>query len=141
MEDVVRQKSISIGSDDSRISTATSRLREAKLAVTKASLIEQQTASKNKKALQLELAKMKMEIKRKEFEYKQRYELAQIERENEVVDAREKIELAELEAEIAEQTVLELMKHKDKDKKSNHTRFSSETSPCIHKERSSARPV
>ena len=141
MEDVGRQKSISIESDDSRISTATSRLREAKLVVTKASLIEQQTASKNKRALQLELAKMDMEIKRKELEYKQRFELAQIEMQNEVVDAREKIELAELEAEIAEQTVLELMKHKDKDKKSNHTRSSSETSPFIHKEHSSTRPV
>ena len=141
MEDVVRQKSTSIGSDDSRISTSTSRLREAKLAVTKASLIEQQTASKNKRALQLELVKIDMEIKRKELEYKQRYELAQIEMENEVVDAQEKIVLAELEAEIAEQTVLELMKHKDKDKESNQTRSSSTTSPFIHKERSSTRPV
>ena len=141
MEDVVRQKSTSIGSDDSRISTATSRLREAKLAVTKASLIEQQTASKNKRAPQLELAKIDMEIKRKELEYKQGYELAQIEMENEVVDARDKIELAKLEVEIAEQTVLELMKHKDKDNESNHTRSSSKTSPLIHKERSSTRLV
>ena len=82
MEDVVRQKSISIGSDDSRFSTTRSRLREAKLAVTKASLIEQQTASKNKRALQLELAKTDVEIKRKELVYKQCYELAQIEMEN-----------------------------------------------------------
>ena len=82
MEDVVRQKSISIGSDDSRFSITRSRLREAKLAVTKASLIEQQTASKNKRALQLELAKTDVEIKRKELVYKQCYELAQIEMEN-----------------------------------------------------------
>ena len=141
MEDVVRQKSTSIRSDDSRISTTTSKLREAKLAVTKASLIERQTASKTKRALQLELAKMDMEIKRKEVEYKQRYELTQIEMmEKELVEARDKIELAELEAEIAEQTVFELMKHKDKDK-NNHTSSSPVTSSFLYKERSSIHPV
>jgi hypothetical protein len=103
MEDVARQKTTSVGSDISRISSATSKLREAKLAATKASLIERQTESRKKIALQLELAKMDMEIKRKELEYNQRLELAHIEMENEVVAARDNPELAELEARIAEQ--------------------------------------
>ncbi|CAB4011609.1 Leucine-rich repeat SHOC-2, partial [Paramuricea clavata] len=84
MEDVARQKTTSVGSDISKISSATSKLREAKLAATKASLIKRQTESRKKRALQLELAKMDMEIKRKEFEYNQHLELAHIETENEV---------------------------------------------------------
>ncbi|CAB4040210.1 Hypothetical predicted protein [Paramuricea clavata] len=121
MEDVARQKKTSVRSDISKISSATSKLHEAKLAATKASLIKRQTESRKKRALQLELAKMDMEIKRKEFEYNQRPELAHIEMESEVVTARDNTELAELEARIAEQEVSELAKHKEKDKESNRT--------------------
>ena len=123
MEDVSRQKATSVGSDISRISTATSKLREAKLAATKASLIERQTENRKKRALQLEMTKMDMEIKLKELEYNQRLQLAQIEMENEVVTARDNAELAELETQVAEQEVSELTKHErvEKDKQSNRT--------------------
>ena len=40
IEDVARQKTTSVGSDISRISSATSKLREANMAAMKASLIE-----------------------------------------------------------------------------------------------------
>ena len=108
-----------------------------------ASLIERQTESRKKRALQLELAKMDMEIKRKEFEYNQRIELAHIEMENEVVAARDNTELAELEARIAEQEVSELTKHKEKDKESNRTCSSSliSSSSNSYQERNSAHPA
>ena len=98
IEDVARQKMTSVGSDIPRISSAMSELREAKMAAMKASLIERQTESRKKRALQLELVKMDMEIKPKEFEYNQRIKLVYIEMENEVVAARDNTELAELEA-------------------------------------------
>jgi L-2-hydroxyglutarate oxidase LhgO len=104
-------------------------------------LIERQTESRKKRALQLELAKIDMEIKRKEFEYNQRLELAHIEMENEVVAARDNTELAELEARIAEQEVSELTKHKEKDKESNRTCSSPLISSSSYQERHSAHPA
>ena len=138
MEDVSRWKTNSIASNASRVSTATSKLREAKLAASRASLIEKQTESRKKRAIQLELAKMDMEIKRRELEYKQRLELAQIEMENEVVAARDNTELAELEARMAEQAVSELMKYEDKE--SNRTCPSPIISSSARQEPKSSRP-
>ncbi len=117
MEDVTRTKpaSGSVKSDVSRISIATSKLWEANLAASKATLIGKQTENRKKRALQLELAKMEMELKRKELEYQQRLKLANIEMENEVGTARDNAELAELEAKIAEQEVSELINLEDKE--------------------------
>ena len=71
MEDMTRTKpaSGSVRSDVSRISIAMSKLREANLAASKATLIGKQTENRKKRALQLVLAKMEMELKRKELEY------------------------------------------------------------------------
>lgn len=51
---------------------------------------------------------MEMELKRKELEYRQSIQLAEIEMQNEVVAAQQDAELAEIEARIAEQELSEL---------------------------------
>ena len=58
---------------------------------------------RSKKMVELEVKRVEMEIKRTELELQHRLELTKLEAEREVMAARDQVELANLEASLAEQ--------------------------------------
>lgn len=65
--------------------------------------MQQQAEERSKKLVELEVKKVEMEIKRTELELQHRLELTKLEAEREVMAARDQVELANLEASLAEQ--------------------------------------
>lgn len=80
-----------------------SRAQRAKIDAAKALLMQQQAEERSKKLVELEVKKVEMEIKRTELELQHRLELTKLEAEREVMAARDQVELANLEASLAEQ--------------------------------------
>lgn len=80
-----------------------SRAQRAKIDAAKALLMQQQAEERSKKLVELEVKKVEMEIKRTELELQHQLELTKLEAEREVMAARDQVELANLEAALAEQ--------------------------------------
>ena len=89
-------------------------MRETRDAATKAAIVHKHAESKKRcEMIELELKRMELEIKQKEFQFRPRYELAQIEIADEVQRTKDNAELANLEAEMARQEFDELVKGED----------------------------
>ena len=97
----------------SRLSVSSSKAREAKVQAAKAALVQQQAEERSRRAVELEVKRVEMEIKRTQLELQHRLELTKLEPEKEVVAARDKAELAKLEAFLAEQEMSELTNEKE----------------------------
>lgn len=67
--------------------------------------MQQQAEEKSKKMVELEVKRVEMEIKRTELELQHRLELTKLEAERDVTAARNQVELANLEASLAEQEI------------------------------------
>ena len=91
------------GSRVSKSSVCSSRSQRAKIEAAKALLMQQQAEERSKKLVELEVKRVEMEIKRTELELQHRLELTKLEAEREVMAARDQVELANLEALLAEQ--------------------------------------
>ena len=65
--------------------------------------MQQQAEERSKKLVELEVKRVEMEIKRTELELQHRLELTKLEAEREVMAAWDQVELANLEALLAEQ--------------------------------------
>lgn len=91
------------GSQVSKSSVCSSRAQRAKIDAAKALLMQQQAEERSKKLVELEVKKVEMEIKRTELELQHRLEITKLEAEREVMAARDQVELANLEASLAEQ--------------------------------------
>ena len=90
----------SVRSHCSQLSMCSSKAREAKAQAARAALVQQQAEEMSRKVVELEKKRIEMEITRTELEY--RLELTKLEAEREVAAARNKAELASLEATLAE---------------------------------------
>ena len=93
------------GSRVSKSSVCSSRSQRAKIEAAKALLMQQQGEERSKKLVELEVKRVEMEIKRTELELQHRLELTKLEAESEVTAARNQVELANLEASLAEQEI------------------------------------
>ena len=93
------------GSRVSKSSVCSSRSQRAKIEAAKALLMQQQAEERSKKLVELEVKRVEMEIKRTELELQHRLELTKLEAEREVTAARNQVELANLEASLAEQEI------------------------------------
>ena len=92
----------SVSSRASKLSEAGERLHNTKMAAAKAALMEKQTELKRERAVEIEIKRLEMEMNQKQFELKQQLELAKLEADRDISKAKEKAELAELEAKFAE---------------------------------------
>ena len=86
----------------SKLSAASSRLREAKIAAEKAALVEKQTEKKRSRTIAMKVKLLELEMKQKQFEFQHQLELAKLDAEKEAEEARERTELADLEFKLAE---------------------------------------
>ena len=86
----------------SKLSAASSRLREAKIAAEKAALVEKQTEQKRSRTIAMKVKLLELEMKQKQFEFQHQLELAKLDAEKEAEEARERTELADLEFKLAE---------------------------------------
>ena len=86
----------------SKLSAASSRLREAKIAAEKAALVEKQTEQKRLRTIAMKVKLLELEMKQKQFEFQHQLELAKLDAEKEAEEARERTELADLEFKLAE---------------------------------------
>ena len=86
----------------SRLSAASARINQAKIAVEKATLIEKQTEQKRARALETRVKLLELKMKQKQFEFQHQLELAKLDAEMEMEEARERTEMAELECKLAE---------------------------------------
>ena len=93
----------STASRDSKSSVCSSRAHRAKIEA--AALMQKQAEERSRKIVELEVKKVEMEIKRTELELQHRLELTKLEAEREVTTARNQVELANLEASLAEQEI------------------------------------
>ena len=103
--------------------------------------MQQQAEERSKKLVELEVKRVEMEIKRTELELQHRLELTKLQAEREVTAARNQVELANLEASLAEQEIsdpltgLEGIKWSPdldlKDRKSQSSRLPPETLPSV----------
>ena len=89
----------------SRLSEASARLRDTRLAAAKASLAAKQTEQKRKRSIEIEVKRLEMEMSQKQLEL----ELVKLEAEKDVAEAKELTEVTKLEAELAENEYSELM--------------------------------
>lgn len=87
---------------------SSSKTHEAKVLAAKAVLMQQQAEERNRRAVELEVKRVEMEIKRTQLERQHRLELTKLEAERVVAAARDQVELAKLEAFLAEQAMSEL---------------------------------
>ena len=86
----------------SKLSAASSRLREAKIAAEKVALVEKQTEQKRSRTIAMKVKLLELEMKQKQFEFQHQLELAKLDAEKEAEEARERTELADLEFKLAE---------------------------------------
>ena len=86
----------------SKLSAASWRLREAKIAAEKAALVEKQTEQKRSRTIAMKVKLLELEMKQKQFEFQHQLELAKLDAEKEAEEARERTELADLEFKLAE---------------------------------------
>ena len=103
----------SVSSRASRLSEAGERLHNTKMAAAKAALMEKQTELKRKRSVEIEIKRLEMEMNQKQFELKQQLELAKLEADRDISKAKEKAELAELEAKFAEAEFSQLLLNGD----------------------------
>ena len=103
----------SVSSRASKLSEAGERLHNTKMAAAKAALIEKQTELKRKRSVEIEIKRLEMEMNQKQFELKQQLELAKLEADRDISKAKEKAELAELEAKFAEAEFSQLLLNSD----------------------------
>ena len=99
----------SVSSRPSKVSEAGERIHNTKMAAAKAALMEKQTELKSKRSVEIEIKRLEMEMNQKQFELKQQLELARLEADRDISYAKEKAELAELEAKFAEAEFLQLL--------------------------------
>ena len=104
---------LSVSSRTSKLSEAGERLHNTKMAAAKASLMEKQTELKRKRSVEIEIKRLEMKMNQKQFELKQELELAKLEAVRPISKAREKAELAELEAKLAEAEFSQLLLYGD----------------------------
>ena len=103
----------SVSSRASKLSEAGERLHNTKMAAAKAALMEKQTELKRKRSVEIEIKRLEMEMNQKQFELKQQLELAKLEADRDISKAKEKAELAELEAKFAEAEFSQLLLNGD----------------------------
>ena len=103
----------SVSSCASKLSEAGERLHNTKMAAAKAALMEKQTELKRKRSVEIEIKRLEMEMNQKQFELKQQLELAKLEVDRDISKAKEKAELAELEAKFAEAEFSQLLLNGD----------------------------
>ena len=104
----------------SRISTASPRLEPARIAVEKAVLVEKQTEQKRMRSIDLRIKLLELEMRQKQFEFQHQLELAKLEAERQVDEAREKTEMAQLECKLAEHEYSCLLSEHEDDKEILH---------------------
>ena len=85
----------------SRLSAASARLYQAKIAVERATLLEKQTEQKRTRTIEARVKLLELEMKQKQFVFQHQLELAKLQAEKEVEEARERTEMAELECKLA----------------------------------------
>ena len=129
------------GSRVSKSSVCSSRAQRAKIEAAKALLMQQQAEERSKKMMELEVKRVEMEIKRTELELQHRLEITKLEAEREVTAARNQVELATLEASLAEQEMSNPLTDLEgvtwspnldlKDSKSQSSRVPPETLPSV----------
>jgi len=85
------------GRASSRLSEASARLRNTRTAVAKAALAAKQTKQKRKRSVDIEVKRLEMEMNQKQLEL----EMVKLEAEKDVAEAKERTEVAKLEAELA----------------------------------------
>ena len=105
----------SITSRASKVSDVSSKLRDAKLIAAKTALLQQQAQEKKRRAIEIERTRMELEMKQKELELQQRLKLTELETEDDIFEAKNKAELANLEARFAEEE-LSVLLHESKDR-------------------------
>ena len=81
---------ISQSSKASRISMASSRPEQARIAVKKAVPIEKQMEQKHVRLMNLRVKLLELEMRQKQFEFQHQLELAKLEAERQVEEARER---------------------------------------------------
>ena len=81
----------------SKLSEASARRLKVKVAAAKAAMVEKQIEQKRRRSLEIEVKRLEFETKQ-EFEVTQQLELAKLEADQDVAEAKEKTEMAELEA-------------------------------------------
>ena len=75
--------------------------------------MEKQTELKRKRLVEIEIKRLEMEMNQKQFELKQQLELAKLEADRDISKAKEKAELADLEAKFAEAEFSQLLLNGD----------------------------
>ena len=103
----------SVSSRASKLSEAGKRLHNTKMTAEKAALMKNQTELKRKRSVEIEIKRLEMEMNQKQFELKQQLELAKLEADRDISKAKEKAELAELEAKFAEAEFSQLLLNGD----------------------------
>ena len=103
----------SVSSRASKFSETGERLHNRKMAAAKAALMEKLTELKRKRSVEIKIKRLEMEMNQKQFELKQQLELAKLEADRDISKAKEKSELAELEAKFAEAEFSQLLLNSD----------------------------
>ena len=103
----------SVSSRASKLSEAGGRLHNTNMAAANAALMGEQTELKRKRSVEIEIKRLEMEMNQKQFELKQQLELAKLEADRDISKAKEKAELAELEAKFAEAEFSQLLLNGD----------------------------
>ena len=89
----------------SRLSEASARLHDTRMAVVKAALGAKQTEQKRKRSIEIEVKRLEMEMNQKQLEL----EIVKLDVEKDVAEVKERTELAKLEAKLAENEYSELL--------------------------------